>query len=190
MALPASGPISLHMIQAEFGGPTPINLQNYYRGGLYVPNTAQNASIPTSGPITIPNNFWGASALSVSIADHTVFDLVFEPANASATYELLNTGVARKTEGAVTTNFPGEWLLAGTAANYEARATVLSGSFTSGTFGSYLNLGTTRTWGNAIALGPGGTGDAVGTMLVEIRPAGGGAVLDSATILINATIDP
>lgn len=62
MTLPASGPISFAQIRAEFGGPTPINILNYYRTGPYVQNHSGTASIPVSGPITVPNHFWGASA--------------------------------------------------------------------------------------------------------------------------------
>lgn len=61
MAIPLTGPISLSMIQAEFGGPMPARLSDYYRGGLYVPDTPENASVPTSGPISM-SNFYGASA--------------------------------------------------------------------------------------------------------------------------------
>lgn len=62
MALPNSGIITLEDIQAEFGGPTnPISLQNYYRGGSYVPNVAANNGIPTSGVIGL-QDFYGAMA--------------------------------------------------------------------------------------------------------------------------------
>ena len=60
MALQESGPISLQDIHAEFGGPTPIVLSNYYRGGSYVPDSSLNTTIPTSGVISI-QDFYGAS---------------------------------------------------------------------------------------------------------------------------------
>ena len=60
MALQETGPISLQDIHAEFGGPTPIVLSNYYRGGSYVPNTPPNDSVPTSGTIKL-TDFYGAS---------------------------------------------------------------------------------------------------------------------------------
>jgi len=69
MTLPASGTITLAMIQAEFGGPTPIVLSNYYRGGAYV--TANNTSIPTSGTLTIPNTFYGASKFTAYTDSYT-----------------------------------------------------------------------------------------------------------------------
>lgn len=61
MTLPASGPITLVMIQTEFGGTNPISIDEYYRGGANVPDTATNAAIPTSGAISF-DNFHGASA--------------------------------------------------------------------------------------------------------------------------------
>ena len=60
MTLPSSGPLSLSDIRGEFGGPTPIALENYYRGGSYVPNITQNSGIPTSGAISI-KSFYGTT---------------------------------------------------------------------------------------------------------------------------------
>jgi len=59
MTLQTSGPISLVDIQAEFGGPTPITLENYYRGGAYVLDTDYAPNVPESGPISL-SNFYGA----------------------------------------------------------------------------------------------------------------------------------
>jgi hypothetical protein len=59
MTLPTSGPISLVDIQTEFGGPTPIKLENYYRGGAYVLDTDYAPNVPTTGPISF-SNFYGA----------------------------------------------------------------------------------------------------------------------------------
>jgi hypothetical protein len=60
MPLPLSGTITLAQIQTEFGGTNPIGLNEYYRGGIFVVNgLAQNASVPTSGTISL-SNFYGA----------------------------------------------------------------------------------------------------------------------------------
>ena len=70
MTLPASGPISLQDIQAEFGGSASnIALQSYYRGGGLVPDVAGNAGIPTSGAIAL-QDFYGAA--NVFVANLTV----------------------------------------------------------------------------------------------------------------------
>lgn len=60
MAIPSSGPVSLSALQIEFGGTDPVSINEYYRGGLYVPNTTRNASIPTSGAINF-QQFLGTS---------------------------------------------------------------------------------------------------------------------------------
>ena len=59
MALPCPGPspISLLDIQNEFGGANPIGIDEYYRGGVYVPNTTTNVNIPTSGIISFDKFF-------------------------------------------------------------------------------------------------------------------------------------
>ena len=67
MAIPASGPLSLTDIQTEFGGSNPISLNEYYRGGAYVPNSTTTVSIPTSGAISV-SNFYGTSrALNLEV---------------------------------------------------------------------------------------------------------------------------
>lgn len=57
--LPTSGPIGFEQIRAAFNGPTPFKLSDYYRGGKYVPDIPENASIPTHGRIVFPHDFWG-----------------------------------------------------------------------------------------------------------------------------------
>ena len=65
MTLPTSGPISLKDIQAEFGGPTPIKLENYYRGGSYVLATDYAPNVPASGPISL-SDFYGAKRTTLT----------------------------------------------------------------------------------------------------------------------------
>jgi len=80
----------------------------------------------------------------------------------------------------------GDWIIpkAAAGANYEVRVTVNSGSLTSGTTGSWLSLGSTRSW-TAYVLSGGGTVSA--NITVEIRRAGVGSALASATLTISAT---
>lgn len=68
MVLPASGPISLLAVAAEFDPDyddnAPYRLTDFYAGGSYVPAGATNgagAAIPVSGPISL-KQFHGASA--------------------------------------------------------------------------------------------------------------------------------
>lgn len=69
MALPTSGTISINALKTEFGSSN-NSLSAYYRGGGIVPDTPTNASVPTSGVISL-FNFYGASAstpLSLSVS--------------------------------------------------------------------------------------------------------------------------
>jgi hypothetical protein len=64
MALQASGSITLGQIQTGFGGINPIGMNEYYRGGVNVPNAGTlNSAIPTSGAIAM-SNFYGAKILN------------------------------------------------------------------------------------------------------------------------------
>lgn len=60
MALPASGPLAFTNIQTEFGGTNPIGLNEYYRGGPFVPVSTSTTTIPSSGTIAA-NNFYGTA---------------------------------------------------------------------------------------------------------------------------------
>lgn len=71
MTLPASGAISLGDIQTEFGGSDPASLDEYYRGGTYVPNIAYTQNIPTSGTIAMSNFYsQGARGTAVQAASY------------------------------------------------------------------------------------------------------------------------
>lgn len=65
MTLQSSGIITLSDIQTEFGGSNPINLSEYYRDGIYVPDIPNNSDIPLSGAISL-NDFYGAQKAFVA----------------------------------------------------------------------------------------------------------------------------
>lgn len=64
MGIPASGQVTLSDLQVEYGGTDPISINEYYRGGAYVPVGAGTATIPASGAITL-DNFRGTSKTAV-----------------------------------------------------------------------------------------------------------------------------
>jgi len=68
MAIPASGPISSTDLQTEFGGQNPINLGDYYAGGIYVGagTTGTNGPVPASGPISL-SDFYGTTRLTTTV---------------------------------------------------------------------------------------------------------------------------
>lgn len=112
MTTPASGPISLANVQAEFGGTNPISLSEYYSGGAYVTagTTGGNGSngisaltvIPTSAKISLAN-FYSASAgpaqmvigaRTVAYSSGKIFDY-YDPAVISQTPSDVNITVSQ-----------------------------------------------------------------------------------------------
>ena len=76
MALPSSGTLSINDIVGEFGGSAPHSLSEYYRGGNFVPDSATNSDVPTSGQINI-SDFYGAASqiwdTTVTVGSGAVF---------------------------------------------------------------------------------------------------------------------
>jgi hypothetical protein len=184
MALPTSGNISLSQLIAEFGGGT--KLTDFYRGGAWVPNTAANANVPTSGQISM-TQFYGASKTTVNVAlnYHYVSDFAAEgsPTNPTATYSLLSNGtVTTSTATSGSTTHSGEWLVSGTASNYECLVTNSGGAALgagSSALGSWLALSTSRGWNITVSLNTSKTT----TLTVSIRQVG------TTTVLATTTID-
>ncbi len=83
MPLPSSGQLSLGDLRNEFGGGNPVYMSQMYRGAGLVPNTPQNANIPTSGTIYL-SQFYGASA-----AQSTPLSV-----SAPNVYQQINSGTA------------------------------------------------------------------------------------------------
>jgi len=69
MALPSSGPISLQMLQDEFGGSNPISLSEYYRNGGLVPGN--NTNVPTSGAISLSNFYNAVNEIAATMSNST-----------------------------------------------------------------------------------------------------------------------
>ena len=53
MTLQSTPPISLGDVYAEYGAPNGTPLGAFVRGGAWVPDSAQNAGVPTSKPISL-----------------------------------------------------------------------------------------------------------------------------------------
>jgi hypothetical protein len=115
-------------------------------------------------------------ALSVNINDATCS--ASGVGGAGAGYNLVNDGTGN---GSGIAGFT--WLQAGAASNYEVRATLQSGTFGSGTYNVWLNLGTSRNW----SLTESSIGTLTNTNLLQIRSAASGVILDSAIITLSAT---
>lgn len=185
MALPASGTITAQMIEDEFGGAHPISLNEYYRGGARVPNTPTNASVPTSGTISY-NDFHGASALPPVALSNTTVSSVTTTGTATATYSLLNSGIVQGNRAPTGTYTIETWLNSGAASSYDVMATLSSGDTPTGSaLSTWMNLGTTRSW-TLTDVQSGAIGAKSCTLSIQIRPAGGGSTLATATIGLEA----
>ena len=182
MTLPSSGPLSLADIQTEFGGSNPISLSEYYAGGAYVPagTSGTNGPVPSSGTISI-SNFYGTSAQYVAFDNVGASDFAIYPDNAYAYYEINSDGNVYSTGNPVE-----QWAFPTTAASdFEVYATLTLGSVSAGTFGSWLSLGTSRTW--ACSISGVGTQDAV--ISFEVRRTGTATVLDTWVVTLDATVE-
>lgn len=123
----------------------------------------------------------GASgAIVVGINNHT-FSL---GSDNQVGYQMLRDGTANERRvlvGSTLINIPGEWVSSGASATvgdgFEVLATLLSGASSSGdVFGAWLQINAARQWSFAAA----------GSYKLEVRPFGGGTILDTATITITA----
>ena len=77
MAIPLTGPISLRMIQTEFGGTDPFSIFEYYRGGGLVAVNSATSGIPASGQISIDDfrgkaASTGGSSFTITVSTATV----------------------------------------------------------------------------------------------------------------------
>ncbi len=125
--------------------------------------------------------------VTITLPNDSVTDSTLAPTNAIANFILNSNGNRQKevSGGSVTT--VGAWIdPTSEAGNYEARGTVLSGSFTTGTFGTWLALSSSRTWGVTRST----NGTTTASMTLEIREASTGTVMATATISFSATRDP
>jgi hypothetical protein len=183
MALPSSGPLTLANIQTEFGGSNPISLNEYYAGGGLVPagTSGTYGAVPSSGTISI-RNFYGTSNTTFPLPATTNVS-VTDTAPVEAGYSLRSDGVVSKFENGSETII-GNWISPNTtASSYEVLASLVSGSISSGTTGSPLSLGTTRSWG--VAANTSGTNQGC-TLGISIRLISSGSQVAAATVTLYA----
>lgn len=183
MTLPASGPLSLADIQGEFGGANPISLSEYYAGGAYVPagTTGTYGAVPSSGQISI-QNFYGTSKVVISISDASVYYASGGLTSATTGYQLTSSGQIQQLQQTTYTNI-GQWCTPTSfASDYEAFVTMIAGTLTTGTVGSWVALSSTQTW----TLFAGANNYETCQFTVQIRKIGTGTVLDSATITLES----
>jgi len=117
-----------------------------------------------------------------------VYDLQPAPGFAQAQISLTNAGVFQALTSTGSYNEP-PWLVPGTnAADYEVLATLVSGTLSSGTTGSWLGLGTTRTWDVSNTYLGSDVQEAAAVFNLGIRAVGGSTILASCDVYLTATV--
>jgi hypothetical protein len=147
MALPASGTITLAQIQTEFGGSNPVSLNEYYRGGVNVPNTVNTATIPTSGAISV-SNFYGTQksytqAQVASYMDANLLDTFRWCNGGDASYDTFTNGPYERFTGYST--WTASFSLSGASITGTTKFTVIVGIT-----GSSASFGTTAVNGSGV----------------------------------------
>jgi hypothetical protein len=127
-----------------------------------------------------------ASGALVSDQDALNYSLSGIGGTATATYRLALTGVASTTNGLGTlVAIPGQWLLSGTVALYEAQGVWQAGTGVTGGPTGWVALSSTRDWTLSA------TNNAVSRPLViSIRLVSTGAVITTATISFDVDSAP
>lgn len=122
-----------------------------------------------------------SSGSSVALMGLDPYAVAISPADATATYTLTNTGLEQATGQS-----DSAWLISGSASAYDVRATLVSGTLTAGTTGSWLNLATTRAWSRTRTSNIAGT-DTV-ELTIELSLAGLATPIKSASVTIEAEV--
>lgn len=128
------------------------------------------------------------SGVLVSLSDRTIYDVRYG-GDATAKFKLDADGIAYTMrnyyDGGVYQPVTAEWLRSGAAADYEHRATHVSGpALTSGTLGTWLSGGTDREWVKSTAST---NGTLTTVLLIETRLIGTTATLAQAYITLKVT---
>lgn len=182
MPMPSSGAINFGQLQTEFGGSNPIGLNEYYRGGTYVPAIAANASIPTSGAINLAQ-FYGATK---NIDLDSSYTIAGSGVTAIATLSAFRNGNFTGVGGVL--DFSDTWVNAGGSTtagdHYEIYLSVISGTGPSSgdAINTWHSLSSTRSW----TLPNGGENVLLtGTWRVQIRHSPTGTVVDTTDVSIS-----
>ncbi len=119
----------------------------------------------------------------ITLSNKNVTHIVPSPTDATASYQLANTRDVVISPGSTSDDWADAAL---TASDYECRATIVSGSVSSGTTGSWLGLGTSRTWTRTRTSNI--EGDDIVQLTVEIRDVATSTVQATATITLTASV--
>lgn len=119
----------------------------------------------------------------ITLNSKSVSHIVPSPTDATASYQLASTRDVVISPGSTSDDWADAAL---TASDFECRATIVSGSVSTGTTGSWLGLGTSRTWTRTRTSNV--EGDDIVVLTVEIRDVATSTVQATATITLTASV--
>jgi hypothetical protein len=185
MTLASSGEISL-------GGSTATRSINLELGQAATATISLNdANVRTlagvaSGAIVVPTDFYGKSNVLITFSDYSVFAAAAGTSEAAYAIFGAGSGIGKVYEalngGAYT--FVEQWCTpTSQGGNYEVYASVLAGSLSAGTTGSWVATTANPGWSVSIS----GSGNSAYCQLgFQVRRTGTGTVLDTWTVDLNA----
>ena len=180
MPLNLTGPISL-------GGATTGQSINLELGQAATAQVSLNdTNVRTlagvaSGAITMPTDFYGKGGATVNFND-AVVTAAGVPSQ-SAGYRINTNGFVYQVVNGVDTSL-GQWVTPSSAGgNYEVYATLVSGTLSSGTTGSWVATSGTPLWTRVAVIS--GTINTV-ELGMDVRATGTGTVLDSWSVTLEA----
>jgi hypothetical protein len=129
----------------------------------------------------------GASSLSVSKPKPSSF--FAEDTSSPVTIEFIidSDGDYKENIDGAGDTFVFTWLLNGINTDYSAFATVVSGTFSTGTFNAWLGLETSPSW---TVEDTGSGGHTIGTVQIQIRRDSNGIIITEFNAILDAFSDP
>jgi hypothetical protein len=134
-------------------------------------------------------SFIGASLAAAAGRSRRVYlesasfgDFDIAPGSAQTSAQITSAGAVNEVDTGTTLKFT--WLLRGSGSDYDVRATHSGDAVTGSATGSWISLGSSVQW----FLSQSGAGVASCDLLIEIRHATSGAVIDSANFSMTATV--
>lgn len=128
-----------------------------------------------------------ASGLKASVVGGIAFASAISPGDAIAAWRIVSTGQEQRgINGSFATM--GTWLVSGLNSDFEVMMSMNSGdAFTGNSLDTWLVCSTTRTW--SLIESTDGFASKSGNGTLSIRLASSGTVLDSAVVVLTASVE-
>jgi hypothetical protein len=181
MTLNSSGPISLGGTATNAS--VNLELSQAFNAQISMNDTnVRTLAGVASGAITMPTNFYGKSAgATVNFNDATV--TAAGVPSQSAGYRINTNGFVYQVVNGTDTSL-GQWVTPSSAGgNYEVYASLVSGTLSSGTTGSWVATSGSPLWTRVAAIA--GTLNIV-ELVMDVRATGTGTILDTWSVQLEA----